>query len=218
MAKDPAFLFYPGDWLGGTMAMSYEEKGIYITLLMLQFNTGHMTTHTMAQTVGQGFGQFWERHAEKFVLDSEGKYYNFKLDQEKNKRKAFVSSRYNNKEGKNQHQKDGGHMSNHMENEDNCINSSTVILPLISKEDLEKFRLKLMDDQILIQPLIGQRGIGSMSNLIAWIDIFNIHILGEGKAHKDYSDYKRHFKNWIMKQNTFGAPPQTTVSVKKMVV
>ena len=28
MAKDPAFLFYPGDWLGGTMGMTLEEKGL----------------------------------------------------------------------------------------------------------------------------------------------------------------------------------------------
>ena len=25
MAKDPAFLFYPNDWLGGTIGMSFEE-------------------------------------------------------------------------------------------------------------------------------------------------------------------------------------------------
>ena len=45
MAKDPAFLFYPNDYIGGTMGMTFEEKGAYIELLMLQFNRGHMTTH-----------------------------------------------------------------------------------------------------------------------------------------------------------------------------
>jgi len=38
MAKDPAFLFYPNDYIGGTMGMTFEEKGAYIELLMLQFN------------------------------------------------------------------------------------------------------------------------------------------------------------------------------------
>lgn len=38
MAKDPAFLFYPGDWLGGTMGMSLTQKGAYFHLLMVQFN------------------------------------------------------------------------------------------------------------------------------------------------------------------------------------
>jgi uncharacterized protein YdaU (DUF1376 family) len=38
MAKDPAFLFYPTDWLGGTMGMTFEQKGAYMNFLMLQFN------------------------------------------------------------------------------------------------------------------------------------------------------------------------------------
>jgi hypothetical protein len=45
MSKDPAFLFYPNDYIGGTMGMTFEEKGAYMELLMLQFNRGHMTTH-----------------------------------------------------------------------------------------------------------------------------------------------------------------------------
>ena len=123
MAKDPAFLFYPGDWLGGTMAMSYEEKGIYISLLMLQFNNGHMTYDMMAQYIGHMFGQFWDKFQDKFVKDDKGLYYNVKLDEEKNKRKAFVGSRYNNKTGKNQYTGESGHMTEHMENENDNINT-----------------------------------------------------------------------------------------------
>ena len=105
------------------------------------------------------------------------------------------------------------------ENEYNTVlEDTTIILPLMSKEDLEKFRLKLAGDQTFVEYLIGQRGVGSMSNLLSWADVFDIHILGEGKFHKDYSEYKRHFKNWVLKQDTFSAPPQTKASVKKMVV
>ena len=43
MSKDPAFLFYPGDWLGGTMLMTRHHKGAYMDLLMAQYNNGHMT-------------------------------------------------------------------------------------------------------------------------------------------------------------------------------
>jgi uncharacterized protein YdaU (DUF1376 family) len=53
MAKDPAFLFYPNDWIGGTMGMTFEEKGAYMEILMMQFNRGHMTSHMVGQTVGQ---------------------------------------------------------------------------------------------------------------------------------------------------------------------
>lgn len=112
MAKDPAFLFYPNDWIGGTMGMTFEEKGAYMELLMLQFNRGHMTKHMIGQAVGQIFG----RIEDKFLVDKDGLYYNERLDVEKEKRKAFTASRSNNRSGINQHSKKSGHMSNHMEN------------------------------------------------------------------------------------------------------
>lgn len=40
MAKDPAFLFYPSDFLTGTMFMSNEQIGIYIRLLCSQHQHG----------------------------------------------------------------------------------------------------------------------------------------------------------------------------------
>lgn len=131
MAKDPAFLFYPGDWLGGTLGMSFEEKGAYIELLMLQFNRGHMTEHMIRQVVGQN----WEAIRSKFITDENGLYFNQRLEIEKENRKAFTESRRNNILGKNQYSKKEkkkahktkdmkGHMTTHMEdeNEDENIN------------------------------------------------------------------------------------------------
>lgn len=40
MAKDPAFLFYPSDFLTGTMFMNNEQIGIYIRLLCSQHQHG----------------------------------------------------------------------------------------------------------------------------------------------------------------------------------
>lgn len=40
MAKDPALLFYPSDFLTGTMFMSNEQVGIYIRLLCAQHQHG----------------------------------------------------------------------------------------------------------------------------------------------------------------------------------
>ncbi len=118
MSKDPAFLFYPGDWLGGTMGMTFEEKGAYMELLMLQFNRGHMS----GQVIGQTVGQIWERISFKFKIDDAGLFYNERLELEKDKRKQFVQSRRNNIAGVNQYTKKTGHikghMTSHMENED----------------------------------------------------------------------------------------------------
>jgi len=117
MAKDPAFLFYPNDWIGGTMGMTFEEKGAYMELLMYQFNVGHMEGHM----VGRIVGQLWDNIKHKFKQDDNGFWYNDRLEVEKEKRKSFTMSRKNNLSGKNQYTKKqghtGGHMSNHMENE-----------------------------------------------------------------------------------------------------
>ena len=81
MAKDPAFLFYPNDYIGGTMGMTFEEKGAYVELLMLQFNRGHMTKDMIVHTVGH----LWVTLEVKFLVDEQGLYYNARLDEEKEK-------------------------------------------------------------------------------------------------------------------------------------
>lgn len=117
MAKDPAFLFYPGDWLGGTMGMTFEEKGAYMELLMLQFNRGHMTEDMIGQTVGH----LWDNLKDKFAKDDEGLYYNIRLQEEKEKRQKYTKSRYNNLSGTNQYseieENQAGHTTSRMENE-----------------------------------------------------------------------------------------------------
>lgn len=126
MAKDPAFLFYPNDWIGGTMGMTFEEKGAYMEILMLQFNRGHMTSHMIGQTVGQ----LWDKIKDKFRQDSEGLWYNSRLEEEKTKRKKFTLSRNNNINGTNQHTKPKkeklGHTTSHMEDANEDYNTTSI--------------------------------------------------------------------------------------------
>lgn len=130
MAKDPAFLFYPNDYIGGTMGMTFEEKGAYMELLMMQFNRGHMTTHMIGQTIGQ----LWDTVQVKFTQDDNGLWYNKRLDEEKAKRQKFTESRRNNTLGKNQYskkpKKKSGHTTSHMENvneDENVIKNESKI-------------------------------------------------------------------------------------------
>jgi uncharacterized protein YdaU (DUF1376 family) len=139
--KDPAFLFYPNDYIGGTMGMTFEQKGAYIELLMTQFNRGHMTTHMIGQVLGQGNGQIWDMIKDKFIQDDEGKFYNVRLEIEQNKRKQFTDSRKNNRNGKNQYTKEGnhadGHTTKHMENRnrnEDLIDFDSIDTTLITKD------------------------------------------------------------------------------------
>jgi uncharacterized protein YdaU (DUF1376 family) len=138
MSKDPAFLFYPNDYLGGTMGMTFEEKGAYMDLLMMQFNRGHMTSHMIGQTVGQ----LWVNIEDKFTKDDKGLYYNERLEEEQNKRKAFTDSRKNNIKGKNQYTKQPkkrGHMTSHMENENENENKDINRTEILINYSFDEF-------------------------------------------------------------------------------
>ena len=79
--KDPAFLFYSSDFLTGTLLMSYEEIGKYIKLLCLQHQIGHINSDDFNEICGAS-----RRILSKFKQDSDGNYYNERLDLEIEKR------------------------------------------------------------------------------------------------------------------------------------
>jgi len=127
MAKDPAFLFYPGDWLGGTLTFDRNHKGAYMDLLVCQFNKGHMSLEDVKAILGSDFEGMWENKLKsKFEIDDKGLYYNKKLEYEQDKRKNFTASRRKNL-SKISHMKPhmGNHMVDHMENENENVNTNT---------------------------------------------------------------------------------------------
>lgn len=98
MGKDPAFLFYPGDWLGGTMGMSLETKGAYLELLIFQFNNYNFTEAQAKQVLSICFAKVWKKIKPKFKSEGDKNqfFYNEKLRQEIERRKKFSESRRNN--------------------------------------------------------------------------------------------------------------------------
>lgn len=118
--KDPAFLFYPGDYISGTMHLDFECKGAYIDLLMLQFQKDHMSLHMIKHVLGHRFEHIWSQISDKFQFEN-GKYWNERLRIEKENRSNYCKSRRNNR---NSNKHTSTHMSPHMykhmedENED----------------------------------------------------------------------------------------------------
>jgi len=125
MGKDPAFLFYPGDWNLGTMHLSLLEKGAYIELLMLQFARGKFTLPQAKHVLNESFELVWQSLVEKFETDGIS-YWNERLHKEKIKRSKFTESRRTNANSKKEEHmpKDmQGHMRQDMENENENENS-----------------------------------------------------------------------------------------------
>jgi DnaD/phage-associated family protein len=83
--KDPAFLFYPGDFLTGTMLFSDKQEGIYIRALCYVHQHGHLTFEELKSLCKNDAVVM-----SKFIKDNEGNYYNSRLDIEIEKRKKYM--------------------------------------------------------------------------------------------------------------------------------
>ena len=113
-AKDPAFLFYSGDFLNGIIDMTMEERGQYITLLCLQHQKGHLSEKTIRFILGSVSVSVLN----KFQQDNEGLYFNKRLESEISKRANYVESRRENgKKGGRPKKPYGLAQQNHMGNE-----------------------------------------------------------------------------------------------------
>lgn len=131
MAKDPAVLFYTSDFLSGTQFFSDEEKGKYITLLCQQHQLGHIPTEHMLNICKTYDNPVWK----KFTKDSNGGWFNERMEVEKEKRLKYCESRRSNKmmeylhKDKTKHM--SKHMSGHMENENENENKDAFDFNII---------------------------------------------------------------------------------------
>ena len=97
MAKDPAFLFYSGDFLTGVQFLTHEQRGKYITLLCMQHQQGHLKEKHMLMICGEHDSDVLE----KFVKDADGRYYQPRLELEMTRRASYNASRQQNLMGQN---------------------------------------------------------------------------------------------------------------------
>ena len=93
MAKDPALLFYSGDFLVGTFTMTMEQRGRYITLLCLQHQQGYLTEDNLKENLQDTDITVFN----KFEKSADGNYYNLRLKEEAERRKTYSESRRNNR-------------------------------------------------------------------------------------------------------------------------
>jgi len=92
MGKDPAVLFYTGDFLNGCVDLTFEERGQYITLLCLQHQKGHLSEKTIRLCVGSVSVDVLK----KFHKDDNGDYFNERMEAETRKRAQYIDSRRDN--------------------------------------------------------------------------------------------------------------------------
>lgn len=155
MAKDPAFLFYPGDWLGGTMGMTFEEKGAYLELLLFQFNNGKFNKAQAKQVLSICSASVFEKVIQKF--DTDGTFYwKQKLSEEMERRRKFTESRKNNAKSKKSIPKAVKAYAKHMETEteieteDEILNEYKEWTDLIFDKNDQHFQTLLYNSKLSV--------------------------------------------------------------------
>lgn len=208
MAKDPAFLFFPGDWLGGTMTFTRSHKGAYMDLLMCQFNHGHMGLHVVRTILGEkDFEEMWESTLKrKFNVDSDGLYYNQKLEYEIIKRRKFTESRKKNLSSEKPHMEP--HMVPHMESRSGNINVLEVGIEKVTQIANEVWKDQGWKEQVCMGLTI------SIEELKKWMAQFNSSVSNDNVPDFNKSKYKKMIRGWISKQQAKGNKVETGVSKK----
>lgn len=79
MGKDPAVLFYTSDFLTGTILLSWEDKGKYISILCAQHQI--FPEHFPEEYLISILGSLENPVFKKFKKDPEGKYFNVKMEE-----------------------------------------------------------------------------------------------------------------------------------------
>jgi len=226
MAKDPAFLFYSNDFLTGTLTLSFEDRGKYITILCLMHQQGRLDEQTVKFIVGEISSNLMS----KFCRDTDGKWYNKRLEEETDRRNKFTESRRNNAKKKSskdlvlpleKHMLE--HMPEHMENENKDI-INTILINKNSNEIKDsnswESEKKLFKNEEQYFYKIATSYKITKNDVLGFIDVF-LKELELAEDYKDLKELKRHFSYWLKKRKEekerkvkYQLPDPTKIKIK----
>ena len=190
MSKDPAFLFYSSDFLTGTLLMSMEQKGKFITLLCIQHQKGHLSEKDMLHICGS----YDEDVFTKFQKDEQGKFYNIRLEEEVDKRKAYSESRRNNRKKKEDVNNISSSYVEHMENENENED-------LIEKKKVARFQKPTIEQ---LKEYMREQGMNDIAE--NWLNHYEANGWMVGKV--KMKDWKASVRTWKTNQKNNSATPQ----------
>jgi hypothetical protein len=178
MSKDPAFLFYSSDFLTGTLLMSMEQKGKFITLLCIQHQKGHLSEKDMLHICGS----YDEDVFTKFQKDEQGKFYNIRLEEEVDKRKAYSESRRNNRKKKEDVNNISSSYVEHMENENENED-------IIEKKKVARFQKPTIEQ---LKEYMSEQGMNDIAE--NWLNHYEANGWMVGKV--KMKDWKASVRTW----------------------
>ncbi len=206
MAKDPAFLFYPGDYLRDTQMLSEKTQVAYDRI---------MCEHMRNICITQQQLKFLTKRLSEQELDElmmtltkvNGGYQIEWVAESIRKRKSYSESRRKNRKGKNK--KDMLTYDKHMENEneiENVIKSEVEKKDFdfsnLSKKEKQKYWDKFLEyrekmlSSINYEPIASELKLSVKKTNEAINDFFKECKVKED-IYRNFLDYKSHCFNWI---------------------
>lgn len=147
MSKDPAFLFYPGDYLRDTQTLSEKSQVAYDRIMC-----EHMRNICISQQQLKFFTKrLTDEEIEELMFtltETKGGYQIEWVAESILKRRKYSESRSKNRKGKKKtHDEDMKSYDNHMENENENVIKNKKVLSAFEKNCLEaKEKLKIPDN------------------------------------------------------------------------
>lgn len=215
MAKDPATLWYWGDWFSGTTTLTRHLKGCYMDLLHAQFNAGHLSLEEIKTVLGSDFGSSWPTIQKKFIKDAYGLFFNVRAEQEKLKRQQYTQGRKDNLKKKphmepHMHSHMEEHMEGHMDNENKDLNGSKgkgAGKPSETKKfdqhPTADFQIDLseMDIGVCQELLVYKMKVNlSAGEISDQFKVFKLTNFDGVQFYENEREIVKHFKNWLKLQ------------------
>ena len=208
MAKDPAFLFYPGDYLKDTQCLSEKSQVAYDRIMCEHMRniSEDMNNITVTKERVDFFTKRLsdDEKAEVFhVLTKSDNGYQIEWVAESIcKRKSYSNSRAKNRGSKNK--KDVLTYDAHMED----ANESVNVLEEIGSEKIKEIANEVWKDQIWKEQICMGLSV-TMDELKKWLAQFNSSIASDAIPGFDKGKYKKMSRGWITAQKNKGVVVET---------
>jgi uncharacterized protein YdaU (DUF1376 family) len=208
MGKDPAFLFYPNDFDAATKFFDDAQVGLYMRLLIAQFQHGHLSERQINFITKERDEMVFT----KFKKDEKGHFYNERLDSEIAKRVKYSESRRKNISKRYDSTHVDTHvttyedthvkvMKHHMENENENENRNEISGIGGMGERVDKLNYlqvweKLKNDSDFIRSL-KIRGNCNQVRLEGFCTKFFAKHIGDGKTWPNEFELRKHLGNYV---------------------
>jgi hypothetical protein len=195
MSKDPAFLFYSSDFLTGTMFMDNDQVGKYIRLMCAQHQKGRLTEKDMLKICVTHDEDIFS----KFTKDESGHYYNERLEEEVERRKAYSESRRNNRKKKEDMIDTSLSYVTHMETE---TETEDIIKDEVLDKPIEEKTKRFVKPTIQqLETYMEEREMNNVAN--RFYDYYESNGWKVGK--NSMKDWKAAVRNWEPNHKKIGA-------------